>query len=470
VAKRAENNTDRPEGIRAPSGDGREESLAELQRCGVVGMGGAGFPTHVKLDASVDTVVANGAECEPLLWADKSLLLRWPDEVLDGLEIAMELTGASRAVLAMKKKYRRVVETVERAVELRNRAGGGRIELHLLSNTYPAGDEHVLVKQVVGRTIPELGLPLDVGVVVSNVATLRAVSRCLRRGEPVTSRLVTVLGEVAEPKTVDVPIGTPIEEVLAAAGGPTIEDYYYVVGGAMMGELTRRGDVPVLKTTSGLFVLPPEHPAVKRRLQDPASALRLARAACCRCMQCTDVCPRNTLGHRLYPDRLMRSMAAGITHDMQAYRGAYLCCECGLCTVYGCPMYLDPCGMNIQIKRRLREAGVEMEPVAEPDTDRFFEIKQVPLTRLVARLELTRYEVEADSTARLEARRVHLALKQGAGAPAKPTVRPGKRVERGEQVAEPGGRVSAAVHASIDGVVESVSDEAVVITRGGKRQ
>jgi Na+-translocating ferredoxin:NAD+ oxidoreductase RnfC subunit len=468
-AQRAVRRSDTATAVDAASGADPqwvEKALRQLQQCGVVGMGGAGFPAHVKYKAAVDTVLVNGAECEPLLWADKSLLLGWADEVFDGLELVMRLTGASRGVLAIKRGYLEVRETVESALARRALPARQAMEVYLLPNVYPAGDEFVLVQQVLGRTIPELGLPLDVGVVVGNVATMRAASRALCHDEPLTDRLVTVLGEVAAPKTLNAPVGTPIGDLVAAAGGATRNDCYYVVGGAMMGALTRDGSEPLRKTTSGLFVLPPHHTVVRRHLQDPATGLRLAKAACCQCMQCSEVCPRNALGHRLYPDRLMRSLAAGVTHDLQAFTGAFFCCECGLCTVYGCPMYLDPCGMNIQIKKRLRAAGIasEKQPTSRPDP--FFAIKQVPLSRLVARLELMPYAVDArlDETP-VQPQRVQLPLKQGVGAAAKPVVEPGQRVSKGQRVAEPDGALSAALHASISGVVKTLTSETVVVER-----
>jgi Na+-translocating ferredoxin:NAD+ oxidoreductase RnfC subunit len=453
-----------------PADLGERPELDQLQRCGVVGLGGAGFPAHAKYRFAADVVVANGAECEPLLYHDKHLLLRHADEVLDGLARAVELVHAQRGVLAIKEKHAPVLEAAESALRARP-AGGPALELYRLRNYYPAGDELTLVQQVTGRTIAPAGLPLHQGVVVNNVGTLQWLHRALSGDEGVTSRLVTVTGEVASPGVLEVPIGAPLGAVLEAAGGATRADVAWIAGGPMMGAVVTDPDTPVGKTTSGLLVFPASHPLVRRKLEAPEDKLRVARAACCLCMACTEVCPRNALGHPIWPHRLMQSVAAGLTHDTEAYLGALLCCECGLCTQFGCPLYLDPCRMNIEIKQQLREQGVSYPTPSAPTTPSpFWEIKQVPASRLLARLGLLRYDQALpwlDRAVRCD--RVRLPLRQGVGQPATPTVQAGAAVRRGQAVAAPGGQISAAVHASIDGVVEHVDEEHIVLQRTSRR-
>jgi len=193
----------------------RERILRQIRDAGVVGQGGAGFPAHVKFAASVETVIANGCECEPLLFSDQVLMQRHAEEIVEALEAVMAAVGARRGIIAIKEKYRTAGERFERLL------GGKPIELARLENFYPAGDEHVLVHELLGRAIPPLGLPKDVGAVVSNVGTLHAVHRAMA-GLPVTHRLVTVTGEVRRPAVLEVPIGTSVEECIAACGGPAI--------------------------------------------------------------------------------------------------------------------------------------------------------------------------------------------------------------------------------------------------------
>jgi Na+-translocating ferredoxin:NAD+ oxidoreductase RnfC subunit len=442
----------------------KRATLDRIRDAGLVGMGGAGFPTHVKYDAKVDTVLANGAECEPLLWTDKQYLLHWPDELVRGLELAIETVGAERGVIGIKGKYTAVVEAVESALRARG-PGGPPIEVVRMPNIYPSGDEFTLVQQALGRTIPEMGLPLHVGVVVSNVATLHHLARGLLAGEPLTSRLVTVCGEVRSPAVVEAPVGTSMTDLLAAAGGTTRDDVALVDGGPMMGHVTSP-DAAMKKTCSGIVVLPASQPVVQRKLEGADAKLRVARAACCSCQECTEVCPRNALGHRIFPHRLMQSVASGITHDVRAEIGALQCCECGQCTEYGCPLYLDPCRMNIECKQLLRAQGISYPDPRASTPSRFFAIKQVPASRLAARLGLSRYLGEIPlAPAPLRPARVELALRQGIGQPCKPVVAKGDRVRVGQLVAEPGGPLCAALHASIDGVVERVDAAAIALRR-----
>ncbi len=441
----------------------KKAMLDRIRDGGLVGMGGAGFPTHVKFDAEVDTVLANGAECEPLLWTDKQYMLHWPDELVRGLEIAMDTVGAERGVIGIKAKYAEVVQSVEAAI--RARGSDKAMEVCQLPNIYPSGDEFTLVQLALGRTIPEMGLPLHVGVVVSNTATLHHLSRALLADEPLTTRLVTVCGEVREPCVVQAPVGTPMTDLLEAAGGATRDDIELVDGGPMMGHIVGLDDA-VKKTCSGILVMPKAQPFVQRKMEGADAKLRVARAACCSCQECTEVCPRNALGHRIYPHRLMQSVASGITHDVRAYLGSLLCCECGLCTEYGCPLYLDPCRMNIECKQLLRSQGVSYPDPGETTPNRFFDIKQVPASRLGSRLGLTKYWKHLELRPEpLRPERVKLTLRQGIGQPCKPVVTEGAHVSVGQLVAEPGGPICAALHASIDGVVERVDETAVVVRR-----
>ncbi len=231
-------------------------TVTAIQKAGVVGAGGGGFPTHVKAGASADIVLANGAECEPLLRADTELMLLDPERVVRGLAIVRDSVGAARAVIALKKKNTRALEAITGALPR-----DGRVELLPLSNVYPAGDEFLLVFEATGRVVPEGGIPLDVGVVVSNVTTLAQVADAVE-GRPVIERMVTVQGEVAEPATFVAPIGTPVEELIAGAGGATCSDRAVVDRRPDDGTPMAGGGEPTTKTVAGVIVLPADHQLV----------------------------------------------------------------------------------------------------------------------------------------------------------------------------------------------------------------
>jgi Na+-translocating ferredoxin:NAD+ oxidoreductase RnfC subunit len=232
-----------------------------VRAAGVVGAGGAGFPTHTKLAAQVDTVIANGAECDPLLQCDQRLMESRAAEMVRGMQLTMDATGATQGILALKDEYTTATSALRRAIA----AADTKADLSLLQmeSRYPAGDEFVLVFEATGRIVPETGLPLHVGCLVQNVQTLFNIARAAK-GAAVTHRLLTVAGAVARPVTLWAPVGTSLRDVLRWAGGilpprwsqRTASDYSVVVGGPMMGKVAKTLDEPVTKTTSGLIVLP----------------------------------------------------------------------------------------------------------------------------------------------------------------------------------------------------------------------
>ena len=444
--------------------DSGSQNRDKIRSAGVVGAGGGGFPTHVKYDARVDVVIANGAECEPLVRVDQQLMATKPRDLLRGLEIAMQTTGASRGVIALKKKYTPAIEALQEALRLGN--AGSKTEIHVLDDFYPAGDEFVVVRDVLGKVIPEFGLPLDVGAVVSNVSTLIDVAQAVDSGRPVTHRHVTVGGDVKEPSSFNVPIGVPASELIAAAGGSNVPDTRIIAGGPMMGSLLSDSQQPVTKTMSMLLVLPSGHPVVLRRERDARRQIHLTRSACLKCMLCTEICPRNLLGHRLFPDRLMRNLAAGVAEDDDAFTGAYLCSECGLCAVYGCVMNLDPCAINREMKQRLSGAGLERpkaEPQPVPRSDEH--LRRVPSRRLIARLGVAEYDLPAPLRSfDVKPQKLFVPLSQHVGAPARPVVQAGQKVSQGDLLGEiPDGALGARVHAGLTGVVSQVEDGRVTI-------
>ncbi len=436
------------------------EAVAEA---GVVGAGGAGFPTHVKLAAEADTVLINAAECEPLLHKDKEVLREYADAVLGGLAAAMRLVGAPRGIVGIKEKYQDVIDL------LRPKLPGG-VEICPLRDAYPAGDEFVLVYDALRRVIPPGGIPLHVGAVVMNVET--AMNVALAPNEPVTEKYLTVAGAVAEPVTLRVPVGVTLAQCVAAAGGPTIDDPNYVVGGVMMGSLEDNHDALATKTTGGVIVLPDDHVVVRRRRQDWSQIVRIGRSACDQCSFCTELCPRWLLGHPIEPHAAMRSLEFNLVGEANVIGTAY-CCECNLCSLYSCPEDLDPKNVCTQNKRRLaaEKRRWENPPFNPRRPELHLANRKAPMPRLIQKLGLQKFHNVGPLRSDLLATdRVGIALKQHLGAPCEPAVRQGDRVTKGQVVGRPpvtDGKpaLGAPVHASIDGVVTDVADGVVWINR-----
>ncbi|MBD3348342.1 MAG: electron transport complex protein RnfC [Candidatus Eisenbacteria bacterium] len=438
-------------------------SLAKaIEKGGVVGAGGGGFPSHVKAESEADIFIANGAECEPLLAADSELMRLAPDRVVRGVELMRDAVGASRAVLAIKRKNEELMRSAL--------PDGGSIELSVLENVYPAGDEYLLVFDTTGRVVPEGGIPTDVGVVVNNVTTLAQVADAAD-GRPVTTRMVTVQGAVESPGTFLTPLGTPIRELLALAGWKQDDGGAVIAGGPMMGCLASDLDQPTTKPVGGLLALPGDHVLVTSRTATEEQVLRVARAACCQCMACTELCPRWLLGHDLEPHRTVRAIQYDtIGLDDAHITSAYLCCECGMCELFACPLEIRPRRIMASLKAELVRRGVP-NPHSRSDIEAsdVREYRQIPTSRLVARLGLSDYDRAAPlSDRRPEPHSVRLLLRQHVGEPAEPVVEEGSRVVEGDLVAEiPEGRLGARVHASITGVVSSVTPDSVIIERRG---
>lgn len=434
------------------------------REAGVIGSGGAGFPAHVKLEKPVDTVIANGAECEPLLYGDQWLMETRAAEVIAGLRLILddfESRGGKpvKGVVAVKEKYTAAREALAIAA-----SGDGRISFLPLPNVYPSGDEHFLTFEATGRIVPEGGIPLMVGAVVHNVGTLSQIAQAAR-GEPVTGRVMTLGGAVDNPMIAEVPIGTPLSHLVAAMR-PKVDDYVLLVNGPMMGRIADDSEEPTTKTMGGLFVLPARHPHVMRMKRPLSTEMRISRAACEACRFCTDFCPRALLGHALEPHKIVRVINYDKT-DHATVTSSWLCCECGVCDLWACPMALSPRVIYRAFKKKLKEAGINnTHKRSELTADSYRPFRGVPVERLVARLVLSEFERRPPVGEIAAPEKVMLRLDQNVGAPSEPVVTKGGKVKKGDVVAEiPQGKLGARVHASIAGTVADVTAKSVVIQR-----
>ncbi len=438
-------------------------TVADIAAAGVVGAGGAGFPTHVKLGAKADTVLINAAECEPLLHKDKEVLREYAELVVAGLAAAMELVGAARGVLGIKGKYHDVIDLLRPKL-------GSAMEIIPLRDAYPAGDEFILVYDCLKRVVPPGAIPLAVGAVVMNVETAMNVAQADR--QPVTEKYLTIAGDVARPVTLRVPLGVTLAQCVAAAGGSTIANANYIVGGVMMGFLESNHDALVDKTTGGVIVLPDEHVVVRRRRQDWEQIVRIGRSACDQCSFCTELCPRWLLGHPIEPHRAMRSLEFNLVGEANVI-GTQFCCECNLCSLYSCPEDLDPKNVCTQNKRRLtaEKKRWKAPPFNPRRPEMHLDNRKAPMKRLFHKLGLDRFHnVGPLDRELLDAHRVGIKLKQHIGAGCEPAVKEGQHVTKGQvigraPVANGKPALGASVHASIDGRVTAIVDGVVWIEK-----
>jgi Na+-translocating ferredoxin:NAD+ oxidoreductase RnfC subunit len=437
-----------------------------VKNAGVVGAGGGGFPTHVKLQAKVDTVIANGSECEPLLATDKTFLKQKARLVIEGLHLAMEATGAKQGIIAVKGHYKDVVEAVDKCIRSRKQeAGSKNIELSMLDNYYPAGDEFMLVYDVTGRVMPEGGLPLNVGVVVNNVITLAQVAEAAS-GKPVTRRYVTVAGEVKKPCVISAPIGATYADLMAIAGGAKTSDVCLIDGGPMMGKLVDNWDDGIGKTTSGILALPKNHFVVEMKKRTVSQELKRSRSACCQCFRCTDLCPRHSLGHEIYPHMTMRTIDYNLSEPAGHVTSAFLCSQCGMCEMVACDiMGLSPRRVFAEYRKQLVSKGIK-----NPHTRGRFDVRdsykntKVSIATVLKKMGLTEYAVKPEFLGEIEVEKVKIPLARHTGAPAVACVKSGDKIKMCDVIAIPqDGKLGAAYHASIAGTVADVNEKWVEI-------
>lgn len=297
-----------------------EEIKAIIKEAGNVGLGGAGFPTHVKLspnaDKKINTLIINGAECEPFLTADYRMMLEHAPEIVGGINAVMKVLDVKLAFIGVEDNKPQAIEALNKAI------GSNNIHVKVLETKYPQGSEKQLIETILGRVVPSGGLPMDVGVVVLNASSAKSINDAIRAGMPLIERVVTVTGGVAQPKNLLARIGTPLSDLIDACGGLTEGVFKIVSGGPMMGQAMEDANGVVAKGTSGIVAL------------DGRFAKPVHESNCIRCGRCVSVCPMGL--------RPLYISAAAEKEDFEKARQlrAMDCMSCGSCS-YICPAKRD---------------------------------------------------------------------------------------------------------------------------------
>ncbi|MBI9052244.1 MAG: electron transport complex subunit RsxC [Bacteroidales bacterium] len=294
------------------------EIIQKINELGIVGLGGATFPSHVKLSVpdgkKIDALVINGVECEPYLTSDHRLMLEKAEEMLIGIQILMKALSVNSALIGIENNKPDAIAHLENLVK--DYPG---IEVHALKVQYPQGGEKQLIKSLINREVPSGGLPLDVGAVVHNVGTAVAVYEAVQKNKPLFERVVTLTGKsIQKPSNFMVRTGTPVADLIAAAGGLPEDTGKVINGGPMMGKAINSLEVPVVKGTSGILIMPSD--LSKRKVE----------SNCIRCAKCVSVCPQG-----LEPF-LLNKLSQVEKYDKLEVNAVMDCIECGSCA-YTCP-------------------------------------------------------------------------------------------------------------------------------------
>ncbi len=531
-----------------------------MKENGIVGAGGAGFPSYAKLDKRADTIILNCAECEPLLKLHRQVIEKYAYEIITTLDEIAEIIEAREVIIAIKPSYKSAVAQVEGVIKtittnrtirigalpevypagdevvtiyettgkvvppgsipisigvIKTITTNRTIRIGALPEVYPAGDEVVTIYETTGKVVPPGSIPISIGIIVFNVETILNVYRAIHEKEPVTYKYITITGEVKNPVTLKVPIGITVDECVKAAGGLTIEDPVYINGGPMTGSIVNGYDT-ITKTSNAILVMPPDQYIIRKRQSKISIDMKRAMASCCQCEMCTDLCPRNLLGHPIRPHAFMRASTSGATKEVNTFMETFYCSQCGLCEMYACFQDLSPKTLIGECKDGLRKNGVKppkevkqkevsttrayrgvskerltarlglekydakaplVEELVETDLVKIVKQKEVSTTRayrgvskerLTARLGLEKYDAKAPLVEELvETDLVKISMRQHIGAPATPCVAQGDSIECGNVIAAVSAEsLGASIHASISGTVLDVNNDYVTIRRG----
>ena len=431
-----------------------------MRENGVVGAGGAGFPSYAKLNTKADTIILNCAECEPLLKLHRQVLEKYAYEIISTLETIAEAVEAERVIIAVKGSYKNAVEAVKAQL-----SSFKKTEIGLLPEIYPAGDEVITIYETTGRVVPPGSIPIEVGVIVYNVETIYNVYRAMTDQAPVTFKYITIAGEVANPVTLKAPLGMTYNELIELAGGATVKDPVLIGGGPMTGRIVNGYDT-VTKTSNAVLVMPPNAFIVQKKTSKIQIDMKRAMVACCQCQMCTDLCPRHLLGHPIEPHAFMRSASSGVTKDVAPYIGTMFCSQCGLCEMFSCFQSLSPRTLIGECKAGLRKNGVPVpKGVQAAPVNPNRESRLVSKERLTVRLGLAKYDVPAPLKDELvQPALVKIALTQHIGAPAAAVVAKGDTVTAGQVIGTvDNSKLGVNTHASISGTVVDVNDKFVTI-------
>ena len=430
-----------------------------MQKFGILGAGGAGFPSYAKLAEGADLLLINGSECEPLLYTDYILLRDEMSLILCGISEVLSHTGIPRALIAIKEHTakRLGIEDGERLAD--------KIFVKTLPDVYPIGDEISLIYEATKRLVKPGKLPITQGVIVYNVETMYNLARAVKFSEPVTKTWLTIGGCVENPTVIRVPVGTRVADIFKRLG-ISVEDGYSVIdGGPSMGKIINHQAYSVKKTTKGILILPDDSEAVRSKKMNTKMAIARAETACCQCTRCTDMCPRNLLGYPLEPHKMVRTAMGACEAMPEMVISATLCCGCGICESLACSQGISPRAVIENYKGLLAKNKLRFDLPGEYSVAPEREYRMIPYERWMSALGVAGLDRVADFGGEInDFDRVEIPLSGHIGAPSVIAIENGAMVGEGELIASPAEGLSLPQHASISGVA-TLGDNKIIINR-----
>lgn len=432
--------------------------LKELMKeAGIVGAGGAGFPSYAKLNEGAKTLVINGSECEPLLYTDYTILERELDTVLTGVKAVLESTGIQNALLCIKPHTAKSLSLSD------GESLGGGTRVKILPDSYPIGDEISLIFEAVGKVVRPGALPISVGVIVYNVETMYNLGRYVLYSEPVFMKWLTVGGDIKSPAVMKVPIGTRVSDLFERLGITVDDEHTVIDGGPSMGKVINPSTAVVKKTTSGLLILPKGIQASDSKLINEKMSVARAETACCQCTRCTDMCPRHLLGYPLEPHKMVRT-AMGVAKAVPAMViSATLCCGCGICESLACSQGISPRAVINNYKELLSQNKMRYSTDADVNVREEREYRMIPTGKWKSVLGVTKFDTPPHFLGEItDFDRVEIPLLAHIGAPSVPVVQNHSIIARGEKIADAADGLSVPQHASIEGRISVLPDKIII--------
>ncbi|MGN1094981.1 MAG: 4Fe-4S dicluster domain-containing protein, partial [Eubacteriales bacterium] len=436
------------------------EFKESVKNAGIVGAGGAGFPSYAKIADGVDTVLINGAECESLLYTDFTILRDELRKVVEGTDAVVKNTTATRGLLCVKK------HTADKLGFFEGQKLSEYVFVKILPDVYPMGDEISLIYEATGRSVKAGSLPISVGVIVYNVETVLNIREALRHRIAVTHKYLTIGGNIEKSIVIKVPVGTYVKELFEKLGINIPKGHVVLDGGPAMGKIIDPMRASVTKTTKSFLILPQSLPIITSKLTSIETQLRRGSSACCQCTRCTDLCPRNQLGYPLEPHKLVRAAQGASSVDPKIFATATLCCSCGICEDAACCQGLSPRAMIVKLKADLaktRTRYISDEPVNARDTR---EYRMISSERWKEIIGVSSYDKEAEFTdTGFAPSKVEISMRSHIGAPSVPCINVGDTVFLGEKIADAADGLSLPQYASIEGVCTFADAEKIIIER-----
>ncbi|MBR2466613.1 MAG: SLBB domain-containing protein [Clostridia bacterium] len=432
--------------------------LRELMKeAGLVGAGGAGFPSYAKLNEGAKTLVINGSECEPLLYTDYAILERELDTVLTGIKTVLDGTGIKNALLCVKPHTAKSLSLSD------GESLGGGTRVKILPDSYPIGDEISLIFEAIGKVVRPGALPISVGAIVYNVETMYNLGRYVLYSEPVFMKWLTVGGDVKSPCVIKVPVGTRVSDLFKRLGITVDGEHTVIDGGPSMGKIINPATATVKKTTSGLLVLPKNIQASEAKLINEKLSVARAETACCQCTRCTDMCPRHLLGYPLEPHKMVRTAMGAAKAMPEMVINATLCCGCGICESLACSQGISPKAVINNYKELLSQNKMRYSTNTDVDVRAEREYRMIPTAKWKSALGIAKFDTPPVILGEIsDFDRVEIPLSAHIGAPSVPTVKNGATVRTGEKIADASSGLSVPQHASVTGHVSVLSDKIII--------